>query len=546
MKLIPFLASLLLVATGHAGATEPGGGPAPAQAGDSYTNPILFSDYSDPDVIRVGGDYWMTASSFTCYPGLQILHSTNLVDWEIVNAAVPYLEPAEEFDTPSHGNGIWAPCIRHHDGRFWIFWGDPDYGIFQIHADDPRGEWSRPQLVIAGKGLIDPSPLWDDDGRVYLVHSWAGSRAGFKSVLSVCELDSACTRAISDQILVFDGKKHGNETVEGPKFYKRDGWYYIFAPSGGVKEGWQLVLRSKNVYGPYEWRNVLHQGDTEINGPHQGGWVTDVEGGDWFIHFQDKGPWGRICHLQPMSWSDDGWCIMGEDIDGDGIGEPVRKWKMPASDPGARMFGGVSALATTTGFTRTSIPLNWQWAANPKFWWYMPNPELGCLRLNCIKNPEGWRNLRDTPNILAQKIVGPETEFTTRLVFRPSYAGDRTGVIVTGRDYGTIELYYDGTTVFLQRRDCIGAENGDPEKVSASEKLGESQGKGKPEYTDIYIKVKVDGDCVCTFSWSPDGRRFRQFGPEFKAREGEWIGAKIGYFATAEIQKNDGGSVEVY
>ena len=294
---------------------------------EEYKNPVLFSDYSDPDLIRVGDDYWMTSSSFTCYPGLQILHSTDLVNWEIAGAAVQRLEPASHFDAPAHGDGIWAPCIRYNEGTFWIFWGDPDHGIYQVHTNDPRGEWSKPHLVLEGKGLIDPSPLWDEDGRVYLVHGWAGSRAGFKSVLSVCELDKDCTRTISDQVLVFDGKKNGNNTVEGPKFYKRNGYYYIFAPSGGVKEGWQLVLRSKSVYGPYEWKTVLHQGNTDIHGPHQGGWVSDVEGNDWFMHFEDRYAWGRVCHLQPMTWLEDDWCIIGVDINGDGIGEPVSSFQ---------------------------------------------------------------------------------------------------------------------------------------------------------------------------------------------------------------------------
>ena len=141
---------------------------------EEYKNPVLFSDYSDPDLIRVGDDYWMTSSSFTCYPGLQILHSTDLVNWEIAGAAVQRLEPASHFDAPAHGDGIWAPCIRYNEGTFWIFWGDPDHGIYQVHTSDPRGEWSKPQLVLEGKGMIDPSPLWDEDGRVYLVHGWDG------------------------------------------------------------------------------------------------------------------------------------------------------------------------------------------------------------------------------------------------------------------------------------------------------------------------------------------------------------------------------------
>lgn len=102
----------------------------------TYTNPILHADYSDPDAIRVGGDYWMTASSFNHVPGLQILHSADLVHWKIVNAALPRMAPEEDFSLPSHGNGVWAPSIRCHDGIFRIFWGDPDRGIYCITAED--------------------------------------------------------------------------------------------------------------------------------------------------------------------------------------------------------------------------------------------------------------------------------------------------------------------------------------------------------------------------------------------------------------------------
>ena len=152
-----------------------------------YKNPIVFADYSDPDVIRTGDDYWMTASSFNCVPGLPVLHSTDLVNWELVNYALPRMYDTD-FDAASHGNGVWAPAIRFHDGWYYIYWGDPDRGIYMVRTQDPRGAWSKPVLVKAAKGIIDTCPLWDEDGRAYLVHGWAGSRAGFKSVLSVSEM----------------------------------------------------------------------------------------------------------------------------------------------------------------------------------------------------------------------------------------------------------------------------------------------------------------------------------------------------------------------
>ena len=535
----------------------------------TFTNPILHADYSDPDVIRVGEDYWMTSSSFQCVPGLQILHSTDLVHWEIVGAALPRLQPEASFSYPAHGNGVWAPSIRYHEGKFYIFWGDPDHGIYVVSTDNPRGKWSSPQLIIEGKGLIDPCPLWDEGGKVYLVHGWAGSRAGFKSLLTVCELDPDSFAMRGENVLVFDGKATGNPTVEGPKFYKRDGWYYIFAPAGGVKEGWQLVLRSRSVYGPYEWKNVLHQGATDIHGPHQGGWVEDTAGDSWFLHFEDRYAYGRVVHLQPMQWHSDGWCTIGADPDGDGIGEPVSAYRMPAgktSAPGADAhdsrlgtdapaspgvdalapFRGVDALATVPHFGGAALPMHWQWHANPSATWAMPYPAASCLRLNCIPHPEGWKNLWNTPNLLLEKIVGPEMTFTTQLTFAPSYEGDRAGVVVMGADYAALGMAYKDGKVVLALQNCLGADEGAAEvEVAQMEIKPDNQNHPNYPVYQVFLRVQIAKGAVCTFWMSPDGRHFTQMGHAFTAKAGRWIGAKVGYYATAVIQKNDGGYVMV-
>jgi unsaturated rhamnogalacturonyl hydrolase len=277
-----------------------------------YQNPVIFADYSDPDVIRAGDDYYLVASSFDCEPGLPILQSRDLVNWRIVAYAVSRLPFAAE-----PGGGLWAPSIRQHGGWFWIYVGDPDRGIFMTRARDPRGPWSPLTLVKAAKGWIDPCPLWDDDGSAYLVHAWAKSRAGFNGVLTVNRMSADGRHILDDGQVVFDGRER-HPTIEGPKFYKRHGWYYIFAPAGGVKEGWQTVLRSRNVYGPYEDRVVLE------HGLHQGAWVEEelrvasselrragrtrnsqLATRNWFIHFQDRGAYGRVVHLQPLKWVND-------------------------------------------------------------------------------------------------------------------------------------------------------------------------------------------------------------------------------------------------
>jgi beta-xylosidase len=229
---------------------------AQTKSSNVYENPVLHLDCSDPDAIRVGDDFYMIASSFNCVPGLPILHSKDLVHWKIRGYALSSLSYAKGFDKPQHGNGVWAPSIRYYNNEFYIYFPDPDHGIYLTKAKNIDGPWAEPVLVEAGKGLIDPCPLWDDNGKNYLVHAYAGSRAGFKSILVIKELNAAADKVISKPVLIYDGHDI-DPTVEGPKIYKRNGYYYVFAPAGGVSTGWQIVLRSKNIYGPYERKVVM-------------------------------------------------------------------------------------------------------------------------------------------------------------------------------------------------------------------------------------------------------------------------------------------------
>ena len=258
-----------------------------------YQNPVLHADYSDPDVCRVGEDYWMTASSFNCFPGLPILHSRDLVNWELVGAALTEY-PGAGWDGPEndfrtvvhHGKAVWAPAIRFHEGWYYIYVGDPDRGIFMVRTQDPAGPWEPPVWVVREKGFIDPCPFWDEDGKAYLSHGCAGSRAGVKSILFVAPMAPDGTRLLGPSRIVYDGHL-SQPTIEGTKFYKRGGKYYTFSPAGGVATGWQTVLRADNPFGPYEERIVMAWAPGTVNGPHQGAWVDTPEGEDWFLHFQD-------------------------------------------------------------------------------------------------------------------------------------------------------------------------------------------------------------------------------------------------------------------
>ncbi len=289
----------------------------PDQGDGTYRNPILLADYSDPDVIRVGEDYYLTASSFNCTPALPILHSRDLVNWTLVGHAMQNL-PFDRYDTPQLGGGVWAPALRYHDGRFYIFFPLVEEGLFVVSAADPAGPWSAPRCVQQGAGLIDPCPLWDDDGQAYLVHAYAYSLTGIKHRLRVCPMAPDGSKLLGEGKIVFDDPAR-HPTMEGPKFLKKDGFYYILAPAGGVSGGWQVALRSRNIYGPYEDKVVLEQGSTPVNGPHQGALVDTPSGEWWFLHFQDAGPYGRIVHMQPVRWQDE-W-----PLDGAGPGRQRRR-----------------------------------------------------------------------------------------------------------------------------------------------------------------------------------------------------------------------------
>lgn len=503
-----------------------------------YRNPVLHADYSDPDVCAVGEDYFLTASSFNCTPGLPILHSKDLVNWKIVNYALKKVEPVEYYNEPRHGKGVWAPSIRFHEGMYYIYWGDPDFGIFMVKTRDPYGEWDAPVLVKAGKGMIDPCPLWDDDGRVYLAHAWAGSRAKFNSVLTVCELNKEGTAVISDPVLVFDGNDGVNHTIEGAKFYKRNGFYYLFAPAGGVVSGWQLVMRSKDVYGPYEARIVMAQGKTDINGPHQGGWVDTPAGESWFLHFQDKGAYGRVLHLNPMKWIND-WPVIGVDKDGDGCGDPVSRYRKPKTDK----TYPIETPVESDEFDTRKLGLQWEWHANYQdVFGFTTN--MGYARIYGHELSPHFKNFWEVPNLLMQKFPAEEFTATTKLKVSAKDDGQLSGLIIMGWDYSWIGVEKQGEKFLLKQAVCKDAEQGNLEQVSTLAVLEPSRKFEAglfPNYErEIYIRVHVDKGAYCRFSYSLDGKKFTEAGTLFKARQGKWIGAKVGMFSVTPHGKERG------
>ena len=511
----------------------------PDNGDGTYTNPVINADYSDPDVICVGDDYYLTASSFQCIPGLPILHSKDLVNWEIIGHALKELKPREVFDTPQHGMGVWAPSIRYHNGEFYIYWGDPDYGVFMVKTKDLAGEWEEPICVIPGKGMIDTTPLWDDDGRCYLVNAWAISRSRFASVLTVRELNAEGTKAITDPVIVFDGNGTENRTCEGPKFYKRDGWYWIMCPAGGVPTGFQLAMRSKSPYGPYEYKKVLAQGSTNVNGPHQGGWVHTAQGEDWFMHFQDKEAYGRVVHLQPVTWKDN-WPVMGKVPAKGYCGEPVTMYRKPKSTSKT-----IVNPVESDEFNSPTLGKQWQWQANYDQKFGMPTA-FGTMRIYTYKLDDASFSLLNVPNMLLQKTPADSFVATTKIRMTAKDQNQLGGLIMMGLDYSALVVKRVGDEFhLLQLTNSADKRKAHGEELIATLKPTESD---KIDYQPaihetIYLRMMVDNG-KCRFFYSLNGKTYKEAGTEFQMKEGKWIGAKIGLIAVEPAGNTNRGWVD--
>jgi len=510
-----------------------------------YRNPILYADYSDPDAIRVGEDYFMIASSFCNTPGIPLLHSKDLVNWKVVNYILDKI-PDERYKAPIHGCGVWAPAIRYHEGIYYVCFPMPDEGIYMSTATDPFGKWSEPVNIRPGAGWIDPCPFWDEDGKAYLVAGVAKSRIGYKSVLHMVEMQPDGMGLMGEEVRIFDGNENDQITIEGPKMYKRNGWYYIFAPAGGVKTGWQTVLRSKNVFGPYEYKVVMRQGDSVVNGPHQGAWVDTVTGEDWFLHFQDVYAAGRIIHLQPMCWKED-WPIIGVAKNGNDYGEPVIEYSKPNV---GTVNAEICEPETSDDFSGKKIGLQWQWNANPNQKWY-ELPGNG-LRLNAVPKDTVYG---DMPNLLLQKWPAPEFSCVTKLDLSHLENGDEAGVISMGMSYGLITFRRDGgqlTPCFITGVQKYGKIL--PDMTEETEKPLPAIAFEQAQAIYVRYTVKRTGTRdlnaseknfpleLVTIEYGTDGNSYQAAG-SMTAVPGRWVGVKNGVFCCSIEKENMGYAV---
>ncbi|MDD3335119.1 MAG: glycoside hydrolase 43 family protein [Eubacteriales bacterium] len=499
-----------------------------------YRNPVLFADYSDPDVIRVGDTYYMTASSFNYTPGLPLLTSPDLVNWTLRGYALPNI-PEKRYNLPRHSEGVWAPAIRYQDGWFMIYYGMPDEGIFMVRTKDPFHAWEQPVCVLAGKGLIDPCPYWDENGDACIIHGYARSRIGFKSFLGIFPMNREGTKATGADHLLYNGLAT-QPTIEGPKAYRRGQWFYLFAPAGGVETGWQTVLRSKSPYGPFEERIVLRQGTSSVNGPHQGAWVETPHGESWFLHFQSLGAYGRILHLQPMKWTQDGWPVIGEP-------QPSELWGQPClehSKPTGVAPSPALSLQASDNFTGPALGLQWQFLGNHYDGFYSLSACPGALRLFALPC-EGEPVLWQCAHALSQKLVCPEFTATVELDAQALQPGQQAGLALMGGQYAYLavrrELSGQTNLVYVLSSGSGASRN---ETVQAQVSC--------PSEMDKYILqfsiTNQDGQPKAAFSYGATNAPLQPIGEAFVPARHTWVGAKPALFSYSTASRPSCGYVD--
>jgi beta-xylosidase len=472
------------------------------QLNGTFKNPILNADYSDPDVIRVGDSFYMVCSDFH-FMGMPVLMSKDLVNWTIVGRVYDRLDIDDKYNTmDKYGSGSWAPSIRYHNGKFYVYFCTPDEGLYMSSATDPAGKWAPLYEVKRTGGWEDPCPFWDSDGQAYLGHSKLGA-----GPIIMHKMTADGKQLLDEGKTVYEGP-----TSEGTKIYKRNGYYYIIIPEGGVGTGYETALRSKNIYGPYERKIVLEQGKTGINGPHQGGLVELRSGESWFIHFQGVGALGRVCHLEPVKWVDD-WPLMGIDNDKNGIGEPVGIYPKP--NTGKQTM--ISAPQTSDEFNSNKLDLQWQWNHNPVNNKWSVNRPKGFLSLLAMKAGDN----KHAKNTITQKLMGKLGKITTLLNSEEMAVGQKAGLCLLGGNIHEIGLVKTDSSVNI-----YSDNNG---KITIDAIIKQNH---------VYLRVIIDLYTKHTFlQYSIDGKVFTRLGDECSLSDyNYWKAVKPGLFSYNTVQ----------
>ncbi|MGH8853683.1 MAG: family 43 glycosylhydrolase [Telluria sp.] len=476
-----------------------------------YRNPVLPADYSDLDITRVGNDFYAISSTFQFSPGMAVLHSRDLVNWTTVGHAVPDLtqiSPDLNWDRMNrYGRGIWAGAIRHHAGRFWVWFGTPDEGYFMTSAERPEGPWAPLQRVLASPGWDDCAPFWDDDGKGYLVGTHFSD--GYAIHLWEMTPDNRGLVAGSDQVI------YQSKGSEANKLYKFNGTYYHFFSE--VQSGTRVMMmrRASSIRGPWSGKRQLMHADRAAREPNQGGIVEGPDGKWYFFTHHGTGAWeGRAASLLPVHWID-GWPVIGQPGH-DGIGTMVWGGAMPRAGEHRQFPQGGDTFSTG------ALSPVWEWNYQPRAGKWSLDTRPGFLRLQAFAGLEGG-NLLKVGNVLTQRVIRSSRQaFVARIELQGMADGQHAGI-----------------THFTAAR-----SRSNPAASSASLGIVMENGQRFVEisrdgtYTRLqawphgaaFLKSEWGLEGTSTLSISADGTQFQPLVTEFPLTWGAYRGSRIGLF----------------
>ncbi|RQO64753.1 beta-xylosidase [Pedobacter sp. KBW01] len=486
----------------------------------TFKNPILWGDWPDPDITRVGDEFYFVSTSMHYVPGCPVLKSKDLVNWEMASYVIDRYNEDPRYDLKGgemYLRGSWAATIKHHNGLFYVGFCTPKWekekGNFSINiAKDIRGPWKR---TIFPEYLYDPGLFFDDDGKVYVIHG--------QGKLYVTELASDVRSVKGENKLIWDksiptpkgssapGKAYN---MEGSHMYKINGYYYLTCPAGGT-EGWQVCLRSKNIYGPYETKTIVQdESSYPNNGLHQGGMVQLKDGSWWFIIMQDRGAIGRVPNLLPVAWKD-GWPMLGKNGNAKGV--------VVYQKPNVAKTFPVKVPATSDEFSATKLSLQWQWNHNPDDARWSLKERKGNMRLRA-----GYaKDLTMARNTLTQRVQGPASEGTVEIDLKGLKTGNIAGFGIFQSPYAYIAVRKTASS-----KDLIMVNNG---KVIDS----------IVHFTPNKIWIKANATHTgfkATFSYSNDGKKFMPLGNTLQMDLGlAWTANRFALFNFSEGKEGIGG-----
>ena len=485
------------------------------QGNGMYKNPILNGDYSDPDVIRVNDDFYMVTSTFHMSPGATILHSKDLVNWTIVGHAFTDLSEFDIAYSPDkmqhYSHGIWACSIRYHDGKFWVYVFDTGFGLYMTTATNGEGPWEPATQVFAGENYSDPCPFWDDNGQMYVSGAryppWVDDKPRMYDMF-LWKL-SPDGKKLQDSGTII----HRGIGSEGTKILKLNGFYYIFYcehQDGDFKnERMQMVMRSKNLYGPYETHRMIQQRKVEERQPCQGGLVDTKDGSWWFIHQHgDANYLGRQAVLEPVTWVD-GWPIVGK-VMPDGVGSMIWEYKKPIQG------FPITRPQSSDDFSSNTLQPQWMWNHAPRNDKWSLTERKGFLRLYASKPCfEGFWGVSNT---ITQRTMGEKpAEATILLGLKGMEDGQEAGLCAIGGGAWMLQVYQENGKRIL--RTSEGKENNEFNLI-VNKKIG----------SKIWMKVLIDKNKY-QFQYSLNGKKFENISASFTPYFTNWRAIQLGIFS---------------